>query len=139
LLPFGREKLFLKAVVITCILSLGAHILLSKNFAEKGSAVGTMLTEGCMTVLTAFFAVRTFGFYFPAKVAMQTAAALLPLVLLVVLFKYQFQNHLVIVLCSAVPGMLLYGTIQLFLFKNSLLKEVFTGLRRQQKILLTNG
>jgi O-antigen/teichoic acid export membrane protein len=78
LLPFGREKLFLKAVVITCILSLGAHILLSKNFAEKGSAVGTMLTEGCMTVLTAFFAVRTFRFYFPGKVALQTAVALLP-------------------------------------------------------------
>jgi O-antigen/teichoic acid export membrane protein len=139
LLPFGREKLFLQSAVVTCIVSVAAHWSLASSFSESGTATATVLTEACMVALTAFFAARTFLFSFPVKLALQTTGALLPLLFFVLFCQQQFQHHLVILLLSAVPGILLYGAIQLFVFKNSLLKEAITGLRRQQKIVLSNG
>ncbi len=139
LLPFGKEKLFLMAVLITCVGSLTAHVFLARSFAEKGSATGTLLTEGCMTALTAFFAFRTFEFSFPYKTAIQTLVALLPLMVLVLYCQQQFHNHFLILALSVLPGMLLYSLIQFFVFKNTFLQAAMAGLRRQQKTSFLNG
>ncbi len=108
-------------------------------FKEKGTAIATLVTETCMTGLTCIFAYRVFSFRISVKTAWQTGIALLPLVLLILWCKNEFTNPVAILFCSALPGMLLYGLLQLLVFKNDFLKEAFLQLRWGRKLSIPNG
>jgi O-antigen/teichoic acid export membrane protein len=139
LVPFGREKKLLFTVCITCFVSLLLHLVLVQWYGEKGTAAATLLTELCMTALTASVAFRTFRFSLPLKTTWQTSVALLPLICLIFLCQQQFSNPVIILLGSAVPGMLLYGLLQFFIFRNSFVKETVDSIRWRRKLSVTNG
>ena len=138
LVPFEKEKKMLLAVFITCICSLGLHVTLVNLFEEKGTAVATIFTEVIMLVLTYYFSFKTFHFNFPVRLLLQSIAALGPFVSLVLIAQYVAAPPIWIV-CIAVPGIILYGLLHLFLFKNTLLREALTSLRWRRKLRVSNG
>lgn len=139
LVPFGREKKLLLSVFITCMCSLLFHVVLASLFKATGTAVATLLTETCMTLLSGFFAFKTTAIFFQAKLVWQAALAVVPLVFFSFFFRYFFGNPFAVLVCSGLLGIGLYGVIQLFLFKNEFLKEALHSIRWRKKLSISNG
>ncbi len=129
LLPFGKEKSLLYCVVGTCTGSLIFHGVLAGFFLERGTAWATLLTETLMTSLTAFVAYKTIAIKFPFRTLAQSAAACLPFIGLFFLFERLNISDLTLIVLCVLPGMLFYGILQLALFKNPLLFQLWTSLK----------
>lgn len=130
LLPFGQEKKLLWSVAITCVCSLALQYFLSSRWAENGTAIATLLTEFLMMALVMFFSLRTFRFHFPVTALWQSIVATLPFLAIVLAFRTSLTEPFYVLLFSIAAGGILYLLIQLFVFKNALLANVWNGLKQ---------
>lgn len=130
LTPFGREKQLLLCVAVTCTLSLLLHLTLSRLWIEKGTAVATIATEMFMTLLTATFAFKTFRFRFPYYTLLQSCIASFPFILVIVVCRNYVASSFAVIVISATTGLMMYVFLQLSVFKNALLTQIWSDVKQ---------
>jgi O-antigen/teichoic acid export membrane protein len=139
LVPFGKEKKLLLSVFVTCICSLILHIILVQLYKEKGTAVATTLTELIMTLLVSYFSLKTFAFSFPVKNFFQAVLSLLPFLAFIFICQRMLSQPAFIIALSLLPGMIVYLLFQVFVFKNSIIRDALSSLRLGKKLSTING
>ncbi|HEY0092395.1 MAG TPA: polysaccharide biosynthesis C-terminal domain-containing protein, partial [Flavobacterium sp.] len=134
--PFGKEKQLLICVFITCVVSLLLHVVFAHLWSERGTAVATICTELLMTVLTAMVAFRTLRIHFPVATMLQAIAAVAPFILIVLFFQNHIHNPWLLTFGCGFIGIAIYAAIQLFVFRNELVTEVVSELKRFNRRLV---
>ncbi len=124
LLPFGREKRFLIAVVVGGILSVGLNYILCPLYAQNGAAISCVVAETIVTLLVFIFAFKLVNFIIPGKLIVGIIFSSLLFIPIVYLCRFSSDNSLVVLLTSCFLCFVVYVLIQVFIFQNSLMKDV---------------
>ena len=123
LVPFRQEKKFLTAVIAGCITSLLCSFLFIPLFAARGAAYTSFVTEITVTAVTGIMAYNILPWHINKKLLLQTAAAVMLFIPVILLCRRIFLAPLAILISSTATFALLYFTIQYFVFKNTILRE----------------
>jgi O-antigen/teichoic acid export membrane protein len=126
LIPFNKEKIFLRAVIIGSIISVSLNILLIPHLAEKGAAWANIITEIIISVITGWYAYKIIRFAIPRQVIVQTIITCLFFLPLIVFCRLVFNSSLYILITAISGCVLLYGVVQYFLFRNAAVREIMT-------------
>ena len=124
LLPFGREKTILAGVVIGSMISIAANLLLCPVYAHKGAAISCVAAESFVALFLGFRAAGFVRFSFNPRFIpgiVLSSCIFVPVVFLVRMFSI---NGLSVLIVSGLSCFLFYSLLQLFLFRNQILKEV---------------
>ncbi|MFN2438537.1 MAG: polysaccharide biosynthesis C-terminal domain-containing protein, partial [Chitinophagaceae bacterium] len=124
LLPFGKEKKFLIAVVVGCVLSVCLNYILCPIYAQKGAAISCIIAESIVTFLVFIYAVRFVKFIIPVKLILGIVFSSLVFILIVYFCRNISDNAIVIFLASSFLCLGVYVLMQVFVFPNSLMKEI---------------
>jgi len=125
LLPFGREKTILSGVVMGSIVSITANLVLCPLYAHKGAAISCLAAECFVAIFLGLRAASLVRFHFkpifiPGIIV--SASIFVPVVFFA---RTIWTSDLSILITSAVFCFLLYSLLQLFLFRNGIVSEVF--------------
>ncbi len=125
LIPFKREKIFLKSVVIGGIASVALNLFLIPYLAEQGAAWANIITEIIIAIITGWYAYKIIQFSIPLRIITQTVITCLLFVPLIFLCRSVFNSSLNILLAAISGCVLLYGALQYYLFRNAAVRETF--------------
>ena len=100
LIPFNREKIFLRSVVIGGIASVALNILLIPYLAEQGSAWANIITEVIISIITGWYAYKIIRFSISPRVIIQTIITCVLFAPLILLCRSVFSSPLYILLAA---------------------------------------
>ena len=123
LIPFNREKIFLRSVVIGGIASVALNILLIPYLAEQGSAWANIITEVIISIITGWYAYKIIRFSISPRVIIQTIITCVLFAPLILLCRSVFSSPLYILLAAISCCVALFGALQYFLFRNAAVRE----------------
>ncbi|MDQ3683299.1 MAG: flippase [Bacteroidota bacterium] len=124
LLPFGKEKKVLIAVVAGCVSSLCLNYILCPVYAQKGAAISCIIAELIVTFLMFLYAVKLFNFIFPLKLILGIIFSSLFFIPVVYLSRNFSDSVFIVFLASSFLCLVVYVFMQVFVFSNSIMKEV---------------
>jgi O-antigen/teichoic acid export membrane protein len=128
LLPFGKEKKVLIAVIAGCVLSLSLNYILCPVYAQKGAAISCIVAEIIVTFLMFLYAVKLVTFNISVKLILGIIFSSLIFIPIVYLSRNFSDSILVVFLTSSFFCLGAYILMQVFIFSNSLIKEVINFL-----------
>jgi len=128
LLPFGKEKKVLIAVIAGCVLSLSLNYILCPVYAQKGAAISCIVAEIFVTFLMFLYAVKLVTFNISVKLILGIIFSSLIFIPIVYLSRNFSDSILVVFLTSSFFCLGAYILMQVFIFSNSLIKEVINFL-----------
>jgi O-antigen/teichoic acid export membrane protein len=123
LTPFSKERYFVITVIAGMAASLSLNFVLIPLIAHNGTAISTLVTESMICILAFIFSKKIFKYSIDGGKIIQSLVSCVPM-----LFAYFAMNHMVddfmirnilFILCS-ISG---YFLLQLFWFKNNVLKD----------------
>jgi O-antigen/teichoic acid export membrane protein len=123
LTSMGKEKLTLYAVTMGMVLSVVFNLLLIPRFSYMGTAYTTLATEGLVTVLTGWYALRFFRVQLPYHLLWQSLLACLLFYPCLLFVERSCSNPLARIIGVIALSSSLYFITQYFIFKNSYIKE----------------
>ncbi len=123
LIPFNKEKIFLRSVVIGGITSVALNILLIPYLAEQGAAWANIITEIIISLITGWYAYKIIQFSISPRVIVQTIITCLLFAPLILLCRSVFSSPLYILLAAISCCVVLFGVLQYFLFRNAAVRE----------------
>ncbi|MFT3679130.1 MAG: oligosaccharide flippase family protein [Ferruginibacter sp.] len=124
LVPFKKEKQFLIAVLTGCIISIGINLLFIPVLKEQGAAFSNLITEIFITIITGIYSFKILKLRIDPKIIFQSILSIIVFIPLIMFVRYLFTSQLAI-LCSAIVICIgCYFTLQLFVFKNSIIREI---------------
>jgi O-antigen/teichoic acid export membrane protein len=124
LLPFGKEKKVLVAVVVGCVSSVCLNYLLCPILAQKGAAISCISAELIVTFLMFIYAIKLVDFIISIKLILGIVFSSLIFVPIVYLSRNFIDSALIVFLGSSFLCLGCYVLMQIFIFPNSLMKEV---------------
>lgn len=128
LTSMGKEKLTLYAVIVGMILSIVCNLLLIPRFSFMGTAYTTLLTEGLVTVVTGWYALRHFRVNLPYKILWQSTLACLLFYPCYYLAGLLVGEGLVRMLLVVSMAAAVYFLTQYFVFRNIFVKQTIAEL-----------
>ncbi len=123
LVPFKQEKKFLTAVIAGCAVSLSLNCILIPLYTAQGAACASVVTEIVVTVATGIMAYKIIPWKMNKRLAIQTLAATILFIPLVLICRNIFSSSLAILITSISAAMLLYFVVQYYVFKNAVVLE----------------
>ncbi|HLZ87913.1 MAG TPA: flippase [Puia sp.] len=128
LTSMGKEKLTLYAVTLGMILSVVCNLILIPRFSYMGTAYTTLLTEGLVTIVTGWYALRHFRVALPYNILWQSGLACLlfyPCYYLAGLLVAEGLLRMLLVISMAAT---VYFCTQYFVFRNIFVKQTIADL-----------
>jgi O-antigen/teichoic acid export membrane protein len=123
LIPLGKEKSLLKAVLATTVLALLLQIILASNFSFIGTAMATMLTEAFILMLT-FLSVKRFVHVIVPSVFWRACMLFLTGYVPVCLGLNLWIENNFIQLGMGAFWLFIWGVVTLYVFRTTLWKEL---------------
>ena len=123
LVPFNKEKIFLKAVVIGGVASVTLNFLLIPSLSAMGAAWANLITEIIISTITGWYAYKIIRFSIPRRVIIQTIITCFLFAPLILLCRLIFSSSLYILLSAISCCVVLFGALQYFLFRNAAVRE----------------
>lgn len=124
LVPFNKEKKFLTAAIVGCIVSVSLNFLLIPFIAAAGSAWANIITELVVTFITGWYAYQIIHFKVSAGMLLKTAFVCLLFIPVIIFCRSVFASPLFVLLVGMGSCAMLYALIQSFIFKNEALIEI---------------
>lgn len=134
LVPFNKEKKFLKAAIAGCIISVSFNFILIPHLAATGAALTNIFTEVIVTIITGWYAYKIVQFKVSTGMLIKTTFSCLLFIPIIIACRWGFSSALVILLVGMASSVLLYILTQLYIFKNEALIEIKTYLFSLLKI-----
>jgi O-antigen/teichoic acid export membrane protein len=130
LTSMGKEKLTLYAVTLGMLLSVVLNLVLIPRFSFMGTAWTTLVTEGLVTVMTAWYARRWFRASLPYGLVWQSLAACALFWPCAYFAGMLVEGVLARTMLTVAMGSALYFVIQYFIFKNIFIRQTVGDLWR---------
>lgn len=123
--PTHNERFFLYAVLAGMVVSVTVNVVLIPAYQFLGTAMANLLAEAVVCLLLLAFVWRRVGFRPEWRSLGQAALAAMPMVVTVGLVR-RLELPLVVETCALVAaGMLVYVTIQYYVWRNPLVDDMF--------------
>jgi O-antigen/teichoic acid export membrane protein len=127
LLPLHLERKILMASIFGVVVSLSLNFILIPSYKHVGAAMSSLGAEVTVTIILFFFARKACHFSFPMKQLVQSALTCL-LFFVVRYGVVHFTTKAGLVILITVPvSALLYGIMQIFVWRNKHVLEVLSG------------
>jgi O-antigen/teichoic acid export membrane protein len=123
LTSMGKERLTLYAVTMGMVLSVVCNLLLIPRFSYMGTAYTTLLTEGFVTILTGWHALRFFHVQLPYRLIWQSLLGCILFYPAALLVEKHIINPFARIAGIVAFASCLYFITQYFVFKNTYIKE----------------
>lgn len=123
LIPFNKERIFLRSVIVGGITSVLLNILLIPHLAEQGAAWANIITEVIISIITGWYAYKIIRFSIAPRVIVQTIITCLLFAPIILVCRSVFSSPLYILLAAISCCVLIYGVLQYFLFRNAAVRE----------------
>lgn len=127
LLPAKKEKVILKATLISGVFNIISNCFGIKLFMENGAAFTTVCSEMIVFIITKNIASRIVNISIGFKTWIQTLFSTLIMVISIFLIGKCISNVIVDLLVSFIVGVLVYS-FMLLLTRNKLIIEAFTAI-----------
>lgn len=124
LVSFRQEKKFLLTAVAGCIVSISLNFLLVPWLSAKGAAIATISTEIAVTLVSGIMALKLIKLHINTAVIVQTCFICLAFFPLSIACRSFFQSALLVMITGIMCCLILYTTVQYFIFKNNTAKEI---------------
>jgi O-antigen/teichoic acid export membrane protein len=124
LLPYGKEKNVLVAVLAGSIFSVGLNIILCRLYAETGAAIACVVAEAIITVLMGLQAFKLLPFSIASKIVIGIVCCGLLFIPVVFLCRLNIDNLIWRIALAGMLCLAIYSALQLFVFSNVVLKEI---------------
>lgn len=121
LLPYKREKVFLKSSLISAIINVGLNFLFIPAFGEVGAAITTFISEVSMTVINYIGCKNLISEYIWKKELFKNIISVSTgtiVVIVICYFSVHLINNLVVQTLVAVLGSIIGYGLLLILFRN---------------------
>jgi len=123
LTPFSKERYFMITVIVGMVASLSLNFVLIPLISQNGTAISTLVTETIICLLSFIFAKKVFHYKIKSTKILQSFTSCIPMVIFYLLlnrFVGDFMIRNIVLIALAIGS---YFAIQMFLFKNNILKE----------------
>jgi len=127
LIPGGFEKQYLTATLLGMGVSLLLNLLLIRMFKDKGAAVTLLITEGGVSFVAYYFVIRKMHLRVHWSLAAKAFASSLFFIPVAFIFRNQEFSLLLGLFLSVLISAVLYFIIQIFVFKETLLKSMVSS------------
>lgn len=124
LVPFQKEKKFLRAVLAGCVISISLNLLLIPHLSLLGAAIANLAVELSITVITGFYAFKVVRFKIKKETIFQSIFSTVLFLPLVLFCRDIFPAPIIVLIFSISTCIVLYYCLQRFIFKNSFIQEV---------------
>ncbi len=128
LVPFDKEKKFLAAVILGGVLSIVLNLLLVPSLGATGSAMANLITEIAVTIVTGLYAYQLVSFKADVGVLIKTILASSCFIPVILICRMFFKLPLNVMICSMTGCIIVYGLLQLYIFRNEAVKDIFSYL-----------
>lgn len=130
LVPFKKEKIVLRATIISAIINVVLNIVLIPVFNETAPAIATLVSETNAFVMCMLYGRKLIGNIGGLKTAIKTIIGSLPIVIYAIFLKPVITNmYIYIVVLVALSG-ISYLVIELLL-KNEVLYDILGKLKKK--------
>ena len=136
LIPFSKDKQNMLAVIIGAFVSLVANFILIPLWNELGASVTTVLVELIVASITLFYAKRLVNLQVSGKQLIIRILLLLPFYMFYRISRIISTNDFIIVLIYSLLGVLYFTCIEVFVFKNILLRQIWIWINESRNKLL---
>jgi O-antigen/teichoic acid export membrane protein len=126
LVPFNKERKFLTAAIVGCIVSVSLNFILIPFIDAAGAAWANMITEIAVTIITGWYAYQIVQFKISTSILLKTAFVCLLFIPVIILCRCVFASPLLVLLVGMGSCAMLYTLAQTFIFKNEALLEIKT-------------
>lgn len=134
LLPFGKENKILRGVITGSVVSIGANLILCPLYQEMGAAMSCILAELVVCIFLGYYALKELPVHFPARLTgtiILSSLAFVPLIFIARLFS---DNAFVILGLTGSFCAVVYVMLQLYVFKNLIIKDLVGFVMNKLKI-----
>lgn len=129
LLPFGKEKIIFIGVLSGALISIVSNFILCPLYAEKGAAFSCLIAEGSVTLFLGLHACKKVSLQVDLKLCMGMIISGLLFIPIILFTQKILNSNLLILLAAGTFCICSYLLTQLYLFKNSLIKEIIEFLK----------
>ncbi len=131
LIPGGFEKQYLLATLLGMGISLLLNLLLIRMFKDKGAAVTLLITEGAVSFMAYFFVIKKMHLRMRWSLAVKAFVASLLFIPVAWLLRSATIPLIFGLFIAILVSAALYFIVQIFLFKETLLKSLISlGLKK---------
>jgi O-antigen/teichoic acid export membrane protein len=124
LIPFKQERAMLLAACAGSVLSIAICLVLCPVYKQHGAAWACLTAEAAVTGIAYFFARKLNSFRLPAQQWIPVLICSFLFVPLIYVARNLFTSQLNILLGSAFACGITYLLLQLFIFSNTIVKEI---------------
>ena len=133
LVPMGKNKEMLYAVLIGMIASLLMNFVLIPFWQEKGAAIANLITEILVTAVYLFFIQKTVSFQYHWKLIVQSLISCVLFYPIVLLLREMNTTYVLVLIASILFSAISYFSMQYILFKDRFLLELINEVRNKIK------
>jgi len=132
LIPYDKEKLFLRSLLIGSCSFVILTLFLSTLLDDRGACIAIIIAELITLLLNYFYSRKTATFLriFDMKMLLHSFLGALLFVPVVYFIKWQLNNFLARLLFSVAAGFIIYTTFLLYVIKNEFTQFVIITLQR---------
>lgn len=123
LIPMGKEKQLLFAVIVGTFSSLLLNFILTPILQHNGAAISNLVTEIIVLITCYFFVIKHIKVIIPYKQIIINIILCIPFGVFVYISRYFLSSPILILFFSVSVSILYYLIIQIIMFKNSIIIE----------------
>lgn len=131
--PTGNERYFFRAAVLGMAISLILNFILIPIYQHQGAAITNLFVEACVMVTLIYFGLRKLDFKPKWKKLSEAFIASIPFFIIAYLSQYIIDSDVIAVLFIGTCSVLTYFTIQVYVWKNGLLKDFLSNAIKTRK------
>jgi len=124
LIPLGKEKQLLYAVLIGAFISIILDVILIPIFDENGAAITNVLSELAVLIACFIFTNKTIKIAIPYKSIVINLITVLPIFPLTLIARNFFNSDTIILVCVLLPYLFIFLLAQIFILKNYVVREL---------------
>ena len=133
LVPLGKNKEMLYAVLVGMVLSLLMNFSLIPYWQEKGAAIANLITEIVVTAVYLYFIQKIFAFKYHWNLIVKSLVCCVFFYPIVLLLRHFQTENLIVLLASIILSALSYFSMQWLIFKDLFLLEIGKALLNKIK------
>ncbi|WP_346238520.1 flippase [Niabella insulamsoli] len=136
LVPFGNEKLVLRAVLFGMILSLGLNFYLIPYISQNGAAISALCTELLVLVMCYWYSKKLMKINMPYQLFLTNVIVCIPFFGISYLVKQNIETDILSFILIAGSCVLYYLTIHLFVLKTQIFWTLINAAMAKIKMIL---
>lgn len=125
LIPAGLEKKYLIATIAGMFISITLNLVLIPIIKDKGAAIATVASEMVVTIISFYYVYKKMTLNINWSLAVKSALSCLVFIP-IAYFLRRYQSEIILrLLMAIISSTFLYFLIQIIIFKNTYVKEIY--------------